>query len=91
MATTTFSSAYAQRTTRGTNGRHVLHETFHERHGTAMMIVSLLLTTIAALSGGIRLMSMSGLDAASVALSVALIFTGGAMFTGLLIVSAARE
>lgn len=91
MATTTFTSAYAQRSTRG-NGRHVLPESFTEKHGRPLAVVALFATMILALSGGMTVLYRSGLDLSSVALTVSLFFTGGSMFTAMLIlVSASRE
>jgi biotin transporter BioY len=91
MATTTFTSAYAQRSTRG-NGRHVLPETFREKHGRPLAAILLTAVMLTLLTGAMTLLYRAGMDLGSVALIVASIFIGGAMFTAMLIlISASRE
>lgn len=91
MATTTFTSAYAQRSTRGGNGRHILPETFLEKHGRAASAALLIAITLTLLTGSMTLLYRAGMDLGSVALIVASIFTGGAMFTAMLILLSATQ
>jgi uncharacterized membrane-anchored protein len=88
MATTTFSSAYAQHSTRG-NGRHVLRETFREKYGRAMSAAMLAVTMLALLTGSMMVLYRAGMGLGDVSLIVASVFIGGAMFTAMLILLSA--